>query len=243
MKKILSFKKNLSFKTNISEITSISLENTIQCYNNKVQGDLIINGNYKITDTSTKVDPFEFKIPIEIEIDNKYITDDVVVDIDDFYYEIINSNSLEVNIDVMIDNIIEKPIIEQIKEENDVQEQQKEELVRMEKQTSEILINETKENKQSIELENNRCIEEENNNEPTKNKIDNTQINSIFDNFNNDGEIYSKYYVYIVREGDTIDSIMSKYKITRDLLNEYNDLNELKLGDKLIIPEILDAKD
>jgi len=49
--------------------------------------------------------------------------------------------------------------------------------------------------------------------------------------------------VYIVREGDTIDSIMSKYKITRDLLNEYNDLNELKLGDKLIIPEILDAKD
>ena len=75
MKKIIPFKKNLTFNTNVSEITSISLENTLNYKNYNVLGDLIISGTYKITDTSIKVDNFEFKIPIEIEIDKKYITD------------------------------------------------------------------------------------------------------------------------------------------------------------------------
>ena len=36
---------------------------------------------------------------------------------------------------------------------------------------------------------------------------------------------------------DTIESIMSKYNITREELSEYNELQEVKIGDKLIIPE------
>jgi hypothetical protein len=108
MKKIIPFKKQLTFKTNVSEVTSIALENTLKEKNNTIQGDLIISGTYKITETSTKVDDFEFIIPMNIEIDNKYITDDIIIDINDFYYETINNNLLEVNIEIMIDNIIEK---------------------------------------------------------------------------------------------------------------------------------------
>ena len=108
MKKIIPFKKQLTFKTNVSEVTSIALENTLKEKNNTIQGDLIISGTYKITETSTKVDDFEFVIPMNIEIDNKYITDDIIIDINDFYYETINNNLLEVNIEIMIDNIIEK---------------------------------------------------------------------------------------------------------------------------------------
>lgn len=223
MKKIIPFKKKLSFNTNVSEITSISLENTLRYKDNNVEGELIINGDYKITDTSVKVDNFEFKIPIEIEIDDKYITDNIIIDIDDFYYEIINNNILEVNVDVMIDNIFEKPVIEQVKEEINLMEDLKEELNRME--TENIRQN-------VIESEKNRCIEEE------IEKEKNNTIENIFDNFDNEKEIYSTYHVYIVREGDTIESIMNKYTITKEILCKYNDLTELKLGDKLIIPEI-----
>ena len=102
MKKTIPFKKQLTFKTNVSEITSISLENTLKNNDKSVEGELIISGTYKITDTSISVDNFEFKIPINIEVDDKYILEDVIIDIDDFYYEIINSNILEVNIEISL---------------------------------------------------------------------------------------------------------------------------------------------
>ena len=108
MKKIIPFKKQFTFKTNVSEITSISLENTLQNKNTEIEGELVINGTYKITETSIQVDPFEFRIPINIEIDKKYDTENMKVDINDFYYEIINSSILEVNIEILIDNLIEK---------------------------------------------------------------------------------------------------------------------------------------
>lgn len=239
MKKIIPFKKNLTFNTNVSEITSISLENTLNYKNYNVLGDLIISGTYKITDTSIKVDNFEFKIPIEIEIDKKYIIDDIIIDIDDFYYEIINNNILEVNIDVLIDNIIEKPMIEQVKEIKTLVEDFEVELERKEDN-----MHEQENNNQNLIKTEERCIEEEvlnNQNhqikEPTNRETIKTDINEILNDINNDNEIYSTYCVYIVREGDTIESILSKYSITHEILGEYNDLSEIKLGDKLIIPD------
>ena len=64
-----------------------------------------------------------------------------------------------------------------------------------------------------------RCIEDE----------------TLFKEVNTE-EVYSSYSVYIVREGDTADSIINKYSIDKEKLQEYNDLKELKIGDKLIIP-------
>ena len=81
MKKTIPFKKQLTFKTNVSEITSISLEHTLHNNENEITGDLIINGTYKITETSTQVDAFEFIIPINIQIDEKYILDNIKIDI------------------------------------------------------------------------------------------------------------------------------------------------------------------
>ena len=36
------------------------------------------------------------------------------------------------------------------------------------------------------------------------------KINSLFSNFSKDSEVYVTYNVYIVREGDTIESILEK---------------------------------
>ena len=114
MQKIIPFKKDIVFKTNLSEITSISLEHSITNDDYLVHGTFTVSGRYKITDTSTTVDDFNFELPFEIKIDDHYDVSKIVIDIDDFYYEIINNNTLSVNIDVLIDKLEEKELEEHI---------------------------------------------------------------------------------------------------------------------------------
>ena len=222
MKKIIPLKKQINFKTNISEITSISLENTLYSKNKSVEGELIISGTYKITETSQKVDEFEYKIPVTIEIDDKYITDNIKIDINDFYYEILNNDILDVNIEILIDNIIEKPEINIEEEKTDREENI------MEPEKNNTLVNEKTDK---------RCIEEETEEPEEKENIAKQDVKNIIENMTDDNEEYSTYHIYIVREGDTVETILSKYNITKEQLNEYNNTSELKIGDKIIIPE------
>lgn len=60
-------------------------------------------------------------------------------------------------------------------------------------------------------------------------------VNDIFE-YNYNQNSYMTYRVYIVRENDTVDSIVEKYQITKDQLAKYNILNNISIGDKLIIP-------
>lgn len=62
-------------------------------------------------------------------------------------------------------------------------------------------------------------------------------INNITNIINNE-ENYYTYKVYIVREGDTIESICNKYNVTINDLEEYNDINNIKVNDKIVIPYI-----
>ena len=68
-----------------------------------------------------------------------------------------------------------------------------------------------------------RCIEEE-------------YSNSIFNSFNDNEDEYRTYKVYIVREGDSLEQILLKYQINKEELQKYNDLTEINIGDKIIIP-------
>lgn len=184
IKKIIPFKKDILFDTNISEITSISLDHELNVSDNLVNGKFIVSGEYKESSDSEK-ESFNYTLPFTVDLDSKYILDKVILDIDDFYYEI-KDNNLIVSIDVLIDNLDIKEI-ETIVEEK-------------------------------------RCIEEE---EPPKKEENKTIIND---------EEYKSYTVYIVREGDNIDEIIKKYNTSRDILDEYNDLTNINIGDKIIIP-------
>ena len=106
MKKVISFKKELPFKTNISEISSISLEHTIkEKENDLISGIFYVSGEYKMTETSINKESFNFEIPFDIALDSRYDTSKIKFDIDDFYYEIINADTLKVNIDVFVDGL------------------------------------------------------------------------------------------------------------------------------------------
>ena len=195
MKKIIPFKKEIKFNTNVAEIISISLDHDLNKEEHSIKGMFVVSGEYKLTEASINTEPFKYELPFTVALDDKYILDKAVIDIDDFYYETINNNALEVNIDVSVEGLEEREIIE---EKEEVREE-----------TGEENMEESKE----------RCIEAE-------------DILSL----DAKDDTYRSYTVYIVREGDTLEQIINKYETTKEILLGYNDLSEIKIGDKIIIP-------
>lgn len=61
-------------------------------------------------------------------------------------------------------------------------------------------------------------------------------VTSIFNNFSEKDEKYVTYYVHIVRENDNIDSISAKYGVSIDEIKEYNNIDQITLGTKIIVP-------
>ena len=58
---------------------------------------------------------------------------------------------------------------------------------------------------------------------------------NLFDGVDSN-DTYVTYYVYIVKEGDTVSSILEKYNVLKEDLEVYNKLDDLNPGSKLIIP-------
>ena len=225
MKKIIPFSKEILFKTKIEEITSIAIDNTLKLDNNLVSGEFIINGTYKINNDSPQDEEFKYTIPVDISIDNKYNTDNCIISIDDFSYEIINEESLRVNISVMLDDLdLKDDPIETI----DIEER---EIGLDDKDVEEAsIINNNSNNKTiNVDIDSNVNI-----NSP---KEETTLEEELLSNMDSNPE-YSIYRVYTMKEEDTIDSILDKYKVTKEILSDYNDLDNLKIGDKIIIPSI-----
>ena len=122
MKKIVPFNNVLSFKTKVSEITSISLEHEIQKSDDAISGKFIIEGDYKNLIGDIETEKFSFELPFDIALGVRYERDNMVVDIDDFRYELIDSNRLKVNIDLYIDGDIIPEEDEVIEEEEVIDE-------------------------------------------------------------------------------------------------------------------------
>lgn len=58
----------------------------------------------------------------------------------------------------------------------------------------------------------------------------------LIENIDLNDEQYVSYYVHIVRENDTIESICNMYNIDIDKVKEYNNIDKIILGNKIIIP-------
>lgn len=210
MKNIIPFKKDIIFKTKLEEITSISLENTLKMIDGVIDGNFIIDGEYKENDNSDS-EPFNLEIPFKSVMDERFKTDKAIIDIDDFYYEITKDNTLTISIDVLVDKLEEKPLIKL----DDIFDEDK-----IEKKKDNVKA-EIREDSEEINENNNTLVKD--------------KITTIFNTDNSD-DSYVTYNVYILRNNDNVDTILDKYKITKEELEKYNDLSDLKVGDKLLIP-------
>lgn len=216
MKKTVPLKKDIPFKTNIAEITSIALDHELNLEERTIKGNLVISGSYKINDTSVNTEEFKYNIPVNIEMSERYILDNLNITIDDFYYEIVNDNLLSVSIEIGLNNLKEEDTLPPFKyEEEKIEKVSKEEKA-------------TKEEAVSFKEDN---VEE-------MSRLNTEEVKTLFDNFDDTNETYATYRVCIVKEGDTLESIILKYNISKELIEQYNDVSELKIGDKLIIPAV-----
>ena len=87
MNLIIPFTKDIKFNSSIAEITSISLEHSLHLEkNNLITGEFHLNGEYLMTDTSTDTEVFNYDIPFDIHLDERYIVSNAEIDIYDFQY-------------------------------------------------------------------------------------------------------------------------------------------------------------
>lgn len=225
MKIIIPFKKEVVFKDNISEITSISLEHELSLENSIVKGKFLITGEYLVSSNSNTVLPFNLELPIALAIEDSYDTSKAICDIDDFYYEIVNNQKLSISIDICVDKLLEKELVDINQQIDDLnQDDRNIDDLKVES----IELKEEVENKDERNDAGKEVIE---NNEEDVNE----KINSLFSNIG-DNEVYVSYNIYIVRDGDTLEDIIEKYNVDIELIKEYNDVSDLKIGDKIIIP-------
>ena len=246
MKQIIPFQKELLFKTKVCEITSISLEHTLSLKEDDlISGEFHLFGDYKMTEGSINRENFDFKLPFDIALDARYDIDSIVIDIDNFYYEIVNDESLSVHIDVYVDGrkedddvgdtIEDREVLDEdvditscedvdrvdndLKEDEDVHE-----VVLKDVERPKVMIHDD-DIEESVQYQKaDHYYLEENNNKF-----------NIFENVD-DADTYVTYHVYIVKENDTIDTIMEKFGVSKEEVLVYNDVDDIKPGSKLVIP-------
>lgn len=275
MKKLVPFTKEIEFKTMISKVTSISLEHTLRVEkDNLISGYFILEGTYKMTQASQIDEEFSYKIPVDIELDEKYDTSNITLDIDDFTYEVIDEEKMRLNITLCIDNIEEKEVVlpvEDVIEDFDTLELEDKNSGNRESKNDgvlddlfldtskkvplefdskkEIVEEESEQNNNDNTINNDENIETNNeliyenntsnnntNNDTNKPQMVNNNVSSIFSSFKDNIETYKTYSVYIMKEEDTIDVVLQKYGVTREELEEYNDMSDIKTGSKIIVP-------
>lgn len=252
MKQIIPFKKDLPFKTKVSDITSISLERKIEILDGGiVTGTFYITGDYKMNEGSINREEFSFDLPFDITLDPRYDVNSVKADIEDFYYDIINEDTLKVNIDLYIeaeylpDTSLDNNILtEEDKSDNEMNDVQKEDEHAEEDRNIMMESKSDSKNDENIEIEKDKEVASEkiknddatmNDSDIERNDVDDF-ANDLFSNLDNT-ETYTTYYVYIVKEEDTIDKIISLYGVTKEDIENYNDITSIKPGDKVIIPK------
>ena len=305
MKKIISFEKKLDFPSMIGEVTAISLDHDLKFTDaSTVSGEFTISGNYKLTEASRLEEKFEYHIPADIILNEKLDLATAKIEIDDFYYEIENEDTMICYIDVKIEGVEEIPEepeeLAEVEEKTPIEDpeerkSQEEDSANLQEELQEPIEEEKYTTKEEValvpevihipsskELEE-RCVELETKSMKEKENIEeevrecdgdlkpeevielpmqekekveekmipdtNDQkeqetteqsnaenVGSLFSSFKDSDETFATYSVYILRQEETIQTLIEKYHTTKEELEDYNDLSNLTIGTKIIIP-------
>lgn len=254
---MIPFSKTVHFKTMIAEITDIEIKHTLQVTEeHTIEGDILVDGTYKMTEASQLEEEFHYTLPFTIEVDDKYDIQSADIHIHDFYFEIINEEDLKINVELEITQVEEKEEVEeaQVEEIDTFQEELLEEnreeesresmeleavskdesFLELDQVPQKVEILEEINQKEKTNTDDTLSLSENEESEAVEEKVNNS-VSSIFSSLNQE-ETFVTYHVYIVREQDTIESIIDKYQTTREAISAYNDLTNLQVGSKIIIP-------
>lgn len=221
MNQIINFKKDCMFKTMVHSINDISLTHDYKVLDDTIEGDFSVNGLYKVTASSVETEEFVFNIPFTIAISSLIDRNSIDLSIKDFDYTLEKDVlHLEMSLDMnYMEEKIDDPVLDTIDD----------------------FVNEEIENTSFDDFKeefHNDVMLDKVSEVPIKEDITSENMNTVFNNVaSND---FIKYKIYIMREEDTIESVCLKYDVTLEEIKEYNNINEVKVGDKLVIPCVYD---
>ncbi len=225
MNQKIEFKKDCMLKTYVSSITDISLTHDYKILDDTIEGYFDVTGSYKVTMSSVETESFMFTIPFTIALSSLIDKDTIDLKLSDFNYSV-EKDVLHLKMFLDMD-YQEIEIKEDIKDNEEI-DNMINDLMDKESTTN---IKSPSEFHNEVMLDNVLDSKEE---VSTKEEVSEKNFNTIFNEVKESN--FSKYKVYIMRSEDTLESILVKYNVTMDEIKEYNDIDNINIGSKIVIP-------
>lgn len=225
MNQKIEFKKDCMLKTYVSSITDISLTHDYKILDDTIEGYFDVTGSYKVTMSSVETESFMFTIPFTIALSSLIDKDTIDLKLSDFNYSV-EKDVLHLKMFLDMD-YQEIEIKEDIKDNEEI-DNMINDLIDKDSTTD---IKSPSEFHNEVMLDNVIDSKEE---VSTKEKVSEKNFNTIFNEVKESN--FSKYKVYIMRSEDTLESILVKYNVTMEEIKEYNDIDNINIGSKIVIP-------
>lgn len=225
MNQKIEFKKDCMLKTYVSSITDISLTHDYKILDDTIEGYFDVTGSYKVTMSSVETESFMFTIPFTIALSSLIDKDTIDLKLSDFNYSVEKD---VLHLKMFLDMDYQEIEIKEDTEDNEEIDNMINDLMDKESTTN---IKSPSEFHNEVMLDNVIDSKEE---VSTKEKVSEKNFNTIFNEVKESN--FSKYKVYIMRSEDTLESILVKYNVTMDEIKEYNDIDNINTGSKIVIP-------
>lgn len=223
MNQKIEFKKDCMLKTYVSSITDISLTHDYKILDDTIEGYFDVTGSYKVTMSSVETESFMFTIPFTIALSSLIDKDTIDLKLSDFNYSVEKD---VLHLKMFLDMDYQEIEIKEDIEDNEEIDNMINDLMDKESTTD---IKSPSEFHNEVMLDNVIDSKEE-----VKEKVSEKNFNTIFNEVKESN--FSKYKVYIMRSEDTLESILVKYNVTMDEIKEYNDIDNINIGSKIVIP-------
>lgn len=223
MNQKIEFKKDCMLKTYVSSITDISLTHDYKILDDTIEGYFDVTGSYKVTMSSVETESFMFTIPFTIALSSLIDKDTIDLKLSDFNYSVEKD---VLHLKMFLDMDYQEIEIKEDTEDNEEIDNMINDLMDKESTTN---IKSPSEFHNEVMLDNVIDSKEE-----VKEKVSEKNFNTIFNEVKESN--FSKYKVYIMRSEDTLESILVKYNVTMDEIKEYNDIDNINIGSKIVIP-------
>ena len=224
MNQKIEFKKDCMLKTYVSSITDISLTHDYKILDDTIEGYFDVTGSYKVTMSSVETEEFMFTIPFTIALSSLIDKDTIDLKLSDFNYSVEKD---VLHLKMFLDMDYQEIEIKEDTEDNEEIDNMINDLMDKESTTD---IKSPSEFHNEVMLDNVIDSKEE---VSTKEKVSDKNFNTIFNEVKESN--FSKYKVYIMRSEDTLESILVKYNVTMDEIKEYNDIDNINIGSKIVI--------
>lgn len=225
MNQKIEFKKDCMLKTYVSSITDISLTHDYKILDDTIEGYFDVTGSYKVTMSSVETESFMFTIPFTIALSSLIDKDTIDLKLSDFNYSVEKD---VLHLKMFLDMDYQEIEIKEDTKDNEEIDNMINDLMDKDSTTD---IKSPSEFHNEVMLDNVIDSKEE---VSTKEKVSEKNFNTIFNEVKENN--FSKYKVYIMRSEDTLESILVKYNVTMDEIKEYNDIDNINIGSKIVIP-------